>query len=152
MTSGIYQIVNKENNKRYIGSSVNVEGRVWNHFTMLISNRHGNKHLQNAYNKYGHNNFEAVLIYECSEEELLYYVPNSFTPDGDGVNDTFLPTFTSGYDPYDYSLLIFNRWGQIVFESHDATKGWNATMGVDGEIVQDGTYTWKIEFKTKNAF
>ena len=89
--------------------------------------------------------YETVTI----KEELVYYVPNSFTPDDDEVNDIFLPVFTSGYDPYDYSLLIFNRWGQIVFESHDAKVGWNGKMGVDGNIVQNGTYTWKIEFKAK---
>ena len=85
------------------------------------------------------------------QEPLIYYVPNTFTPDDDNFNQTFKPIFTSGFDPYDYTLLIFNRWGEIIFESHDANVGWNGTYGSNGEIemVQDGTYTWKIEFKTK---
>jgi gliding motility-associated-like protein len=86
-------------------------------------------------------------------EELIFYVPNTFTPDFDNFNQTFQPIFTSGFDPYDYTLLIFNRWGEIIFESHDATIGWNGSYGSNQEIemVQDGTYTWKIEFKvTKN--
>jgi len=84
------------------------------------------------------------------QEELIFYVPNTFTPDDDNYNQTFQPIFTSGFDPYDYTLLIFNRWGEIIFESHDANVGWNGTYGSNGEIemVQDGTYTWKIEFKT----
>jgi gliding motility-associated-like protein len=84
------------------------------------------------------------------QEELIFYVPNTFTPDNDNYNQTFQPVFTSGFDPYDYTLLIFNRWGEIVFESHDATVGWDGSYGSNGEIemVQDGTYTWKIEFKT----
>ena len=84
------------------------------------------------------------------EEALLFYVPNTYTPDDDNFNEIFKPVFTSGFDPYDYTLLIFNRWGEIVFESHDANVGWNGTYGSNGEIlmVQDGTYTWKIEFKT----
>jgi gliding motility-associated-like protein len=84
------------------------------------------------------------------EEALLFYVPNTYTPDDDNFNEIFKPIFTSGFDPYDYTLLIFNRWGEIVFESHDANVGWNGTYGSNGEIlmVQDGTYTWKIEFKT----
>jgi len=83
------------------------------------------------------------------EEDLLYYVPNTFTPDLDNFNPTFKPVFTSGFDPYDYTLLIFNRWGEIVFESHDANIGWDGSYGSKGEInmSQDGTYTWKIEFK-----
>jgi gliding motility-associated-like protein len=85
------------------------------------------------------------------QEPLIYYVPNTFTPDNDNFNQTFKPIFTSGFDPYDYTLYIFNRWGEIIFESHDANVGWNGTYGSNGEIemVQDGTYTWKIEFKTK---
>ncbi len=83
-------------------------------------------------------------------EELLFYVPNTFTPDDDNFNPTFQPVFTSGFDPFDFTLLIFNRWGEIIFESHDASIGWDGTYGSNGqiEIIQDGTYTWKIEFKT----
>lgn len=81
-------------------------------------------------------------------EALIFYVPNTFTPDQDQFNETFQPVFTSGFDPFDYTLLIFNRWGEIIFESHDASIGWNGVYGIDGAPCQDGTYTWKIEFKT----
>ena len=79
-------------------------------------------------------------------EEVVYYVPNTFTPDSDDFNEIFQPVFTSGYDPYDFTLLIFNRWGEVIFESHDASVGWDGTY--NGALVQDGTFTWKIEFKT----
>ena len=82
------------------------------------------------------------------KEQLMYFVPNSFTPDGDEVNDTFEPVFTSGYDPYSFSMLIFNRWGEIVFETHDASKGWNGMYGTDF-VAQEGTYTWVIDFTIK---
>ena len=81
------------------------------------------------------------------EEEIIYYVPNTFTPDDDSYNQFFQPVFTSGYDPFDYTLLIFDRWGEIIFESHDVDKGWDGTYSGNYK-VQDGTYTWKIEFKT----
>ncbi len=81
------------------------------------------------------------------QEELIYYVPNSFTPDFDDYNQTFKPIFTSGFDPFDYTLLIYNRWGEVIFESRNAEIGWQGTYGVDGELVQDGTYTWTIEYK-----
>ena len=88
----------------------------------------------------------AVIQYY---EELIYYIPNTFTPDDDMYNQTFKPVFTSGFDPYDYNLFIYNRWGELIFESHDAKIGWDGTYGVtSGEKVQDGTYIWKIEFKT----
>lgn len=82
------------------------------------------------------------------QEDLLFFVPNAFTPDGDANNPVFQPVFTSGFDPQDFSLHIFNRWGQVVFESHDASKGWSGSYGVDGKFAEDGVYTWKIEFKT----
>jgi gliding motility-associated-like protein len=81
-------------------------------------------------------------------EEVIYYVPNTFTPDGDTYNEYFKPIFTSGYDPYDFDLFIFNRWGEIVWESHDSSIGWDGTYGASGKLVQNGTYTWRIEFKT----
>lgn len=83
-----------------------------------------------------------------SQEDLIFYIPNTFTPDGDEYNQSFQPVFTSGFDPYDYSLFIFNRWGEMVFESHDTNVGWKGTYGKDGNECQQGTYTWKIEFKT----
>ena len=88
----------------------------------------------------------AYAIIEV-QEDLIFYVPNTFTPDGDNYNETFQPIFTSGFDPYDFNLLIFNRWGEILFESNNANIGWDGTYG--GNLVKDGTYIWKIEFKTK---
>ena len=79
-------------------------------------------------------------------EEVIYYIPNTFTPDNDEFNQHFQPVFTAGYDPYDFNMLIFNRWGEIIFESNDASVGWDGTYG--GDKVPDGTYAWKIEFKT----
>jgi gliding motility-associated-like protein len=83
-------------------------------------------------------------------EELIFYVPNTFTPDGDIFNQEFLPIFSSGYDPYDYNLAIYNRWGELIFESNNSEIGWDGSYGTNGEIVmsQDGSYTWKITFKT----
>ena len=73
-------------------------------------------------------------------------MPNVFTPDGDQFNETFQPIFTSGYDPYDYHLMIFNRWGELLFESYNSKVGWDGTYG-GGDLVEDGVYVWVIEFK-----
>ncbi|MBX2948675.1 MAG: gliding motility-associated C-terminal domain-containing protein [Crocinitomicaceae bacterium] len=79
------------------------------------------------------------------KDALIFYVPNTFTPDGDNFNNTFLPVFYSGFDPYDYTLLIFNRWGECIFESHNVEIGWDGTY--NGKMAQDGTYTWNIEVR-----
>ncbi|MDH4473213.1 MAG: gliding motility-associated C-terminal domain-containing protein [Fluviicola sp.] len=78
-------------------------------------------------------------------EELIYYVPNSFTPNNDGINDIFLPIFTSGFEADDYNLTIFNRWGEKIFDETDHLKGWDGTYA--GNVVQNGVYTYRIEFK-----
>jgi gliding motility-associated-like protein len=82
-------------------------------------------------------------------EDLIFYVPNTFTPDNDTYNQTFKPIFTSGFDPFDYHLMIFNRWGELIFESFNHLIGWDGTYGIntDNGFCQDGTYTYVIEFK-----
>lgn len=99
-----------------------------------------------AYNEFGCSDtaYQHVEI----EEELVFFIPNSFTPDEDEYNQWFQPVFYSGYDPYDFTMLIYNRWGEVIFESHDASKGWDGTYEATGKLCQSGTYTWTIEFKS----
>jgi len=93
-----------------------------------------------------HGCIDTVSHLVIMNEVLIYYVPNTFTPDDDEFNQSFQPVFTSGFDPFDFNMLIYNRWGEVVFETNDATIGWDGTY--HGVRVQEGTYTWKIEFKT----
>lgn len=77
--------------------------------------------------------------------EPVYYIPNTFTPDGDKFNSVFLPVFSAGFDPYQYNLLIFNRWGEVLFESNNAEIGWDGTYG--GRLSQEDVYVYQIVFK-----
>jgi gliding motility-associated-like protein len=79
------------------------------------------------------------------QDEMTYYIPNAFTPDGDEFNQTFRPIFSSGFDAQNYTLLLFNRWGETIFESHDAETGWDGTY--QGTMVPEGTYIWSIRVK-----
>jgi gliding motility-associated-like protein len=79
------------------------------------------------------------------KDELIHYVPNTFTPDGDEFNQTFQPVFSSGFDPQNFAFVIYNRWGETVFESHDSNVGWDGTY--QGELVVEGTYIWNITVK-----
>ena len=81
-----------------------------------------------------------VTIKDC---DIYVYVPNAFTPDGDNFNETFTPVL-NGIDIYDYDLFIFNRWGEILFESHNPSIGWDGTY--KGELLQDGVYIWKMKY------
>ena len=82
-------------------------------------------------------------------EDVVYFIPNTFTPNGDEKNNTFQPIFSSGYDPQNYQFLIYNRWGEIIFESHNTEIGWDGTYR--NKLSQNDTYTWKLQFKEKMA-
>lgn len=69
-TSGIYEIKNLLNNKRYIGQSQNIYIRVTKHINLLKRNCHSNKHLQSAWNKYGEESFECNALEHCEKEQL----------------------------------------------------------------------------------
>ena len=76
--------------------------------------------------------------------DILFYAPNSFTPDGDEFNQTW--TFAiQGVDEYNFELLIFNRWGEVIWETHDINSAWDGTYL--GKIVPTGTYTWVARVK-----
>ncbi len=93
---------------------------------------------------------DSVSMPIIYEEQLIYYIPNSFTPDSDEHNQLFCPVFTSGFDPFNFEMKIYNRWGELIFESHDSTKGWDGSYGSKGERAQCGVYSWVINFKPKN--
>jgi gliding motility-associated-like protein len=76
--------------------------------------------------------------------DFALYVPNAFTPDGDGVNDEF---FVVG-DPIlnmNFELLIFDRWGELIHSSNDLTKPWDGRYG--GTDCMQGQYVWRVSVK-----
>lgn len=77
-------------------------------------------------------------------EQLLFFVPNAFTPDEDKFNPVFRPVMTAGFDPNDYELTIYNRWGEIVFSSMNPSVGWDGNFG--GNMCPDGLYLWTLKF------
>ena len=85
----------------------------------------------------------TVTLELCPNE--LIYIPTAFTPNGDERNNSFKPVITSGVDFFNYTFVIYNRWGQIIWESFNANMGWDGTY--DNKPCQDGTYTWKLRFK-----
>jgi gliding motility-associated-like protein len=83
---------------------------------------------------------------------FYFNVPNAFTPNGDGLNDTFRPVAT-GELIRQFSMVIYNRWGQMVFETSDYSGGWdgkNAPAGVYGWVISYSDYMGKL-FKMKGG-
>jgi len=78
-------------------------------------------------------------------DEFYLYVPNAFTPDGNRFNNTFK---VSSINVVEFNIQIFNRWGELLFESDDKDFEWDGTH--NGELVRDGTYVWKIFYRSVN--
>ncbi len=75
--------------------------------------------------------------------ESILFIPNTITPNGNGLNDVFYPY---GSEITSLHMRIYNRWGELIFESSDAATGWNGTY--NGSVVQEDTYVYVIEYKT----
>lgn len=100
-----------------------------------------NKYRVTAYQK-GKNRIVSVSNEVTTTPTAVLYIPNAFTPNGDGLNETFGP---KGEGITEFNMQIFDRWGILIFESNDLTVQW------DGYIQQDkapvGVYVYKISAK-----
>lgn len=76
--------------------------------------------------------------------DFTYFIPNTFTPNGDEFNNTFGVHSAQADLLNNFSFYIYDRWGMPLFESHDISVFWDGTY--NGTICQDGTYTWKLEY------
>ena len=83
------------------------------------------------------------------KEEYTFYAPTAFSPDYDGIND-FFHVFGTGIDNDNFKLIIYDRWGEPVFESEDIYKGWDGRAKGDN-LVKTGVYTWVCVFKDFKA-
>ena len=82
-------------------------------------------------------------------QDAIIFAPNTFTPDGDGLNDSWFPTISSGIDEDFFVVQIYNRWGELIFEAKDFYSAWDGTyQGKQGTI---GTYTYRINYKEKQT-
>ncbi|MFM7565781.1 MAG: PKD-like domain-containing protein, partial [Flavobacteriales bacterium] len=81
------------------------------------------------------------------EQDVIYYVPNAFTPNDDEKNQEFKPVLTQGFKPGTYLFRIYNRWGELIFESRDPSEGWQGDYGPYHTNCQSGTYTWVMKFQ-----
>ena len=83
---------------------------------------------------------DEVLVQEYCQSAI--YVPNVFTPDGDGINEFFFPV---GHNLSTTELSIFDRWGELIHTGKDAAAFWDAKA--NGTAVQDGVYVWKVKYR-----
>jgi len=80
--------------------------------------------------------------------EFTFYPPNTFTPDGDGLNDVWWPRV---YAAKEYELYVFDRWGHIVFETTSTEVGWNGIVKGGSEIAPTGVYQYLAKCWDRNG-
>jgi gliding motility-associated-like protein len=88
-----------------------------------------------------------TLIAYFVQEPFNVYIPNSFTPNNDGRNDVFKPV-GSAWQPGSYKLMIFNRWGEVVFESDDPDQPWDGSHQGGAYYVKDDIYLYKMNVQS----
>ena len=89
------------------------------------------------------NGCETTFETQVQEQFPRVFIPEAFSPNGDGNNDIFIPISRCVLD--DYSLKIFNRWGSMVFLSEEITNGWDGSY--EGRIVE-GFYSYVVSYRS----
>lgn len=103
-----------------------------------------------ATNEYGC--MDTITKIVTIKNDYGVWIPNSFTPNGDEVNDFFRPVFSPyGLDLSYYKMEIFDRWGERLFSTTDYMVGWYGKKNNSGEELKDDVYVYKIQFKTKEG-
>ncbi len=95
---------------------------------------------QTIVNSYGCE--DTITKYVNVKPDDVLYVPNTFSPNNDGINDYFFPV---AYGLRKYDFYVFNRWGDIIYEGNNSSLGWDGTE--NGKLVQNGVFVWKIKFR-----
>ncbi len=75
---------------------------------------------------------------------FTFYIPNAFTPNGDKINDFFSG---KGTGITEYQMLVFDRWGNMIFRTRDINVGWDGTANGGTEVSQQDVYTYQVEIK-----
>jgi len=98
----------------------------------------------------GHYTVQQIVInqYGCQDTseqivpilaEFVFFIPNAFTPNGNGNNDIFMG---EGEGIKEFNMYVFDRWGNLIFESHNPQVGWDGTIG--GTKCQEDVYVYRF--------
>lgn len=85
---------------------------------------------------------EDVVI----DQDLAVYVPNAFSPNGNGINELFYPVIL-GAETKDFEFTIFDRWGELVYRTEDMTEPWNGGMNNANTPLEPGVFTWRVRLR-----
>lgn len=87
---------------------------------------------------------DSIIKLVRIEPEFTFYIPNTFTPDGDNLNDIFTGV---GMEIAEFEMQIYDRWGEMIYETQELTMGWNGTVKGGSEIAQQDVYVYQIKLR-----
>jgi len=96
---------------------------------------------------FNYNQCADTICYDVIIDDVLFtYIPNSFTPDGDGLNDSFwmssnIPVMSK------FEFMVFDRWGGLVYETEDPYAPWLGSYQNSGEILSTGVYAYRVLYE-----
>ena len=143
----------------FINTSIGASGYIWNFGDGSLSNEENPNHYFQGITSGETITLLASTSMGCMDSisiEIpanlgeIYYIPNTFTPDGDKYNQVFKPVFTAGFSIDGFEMLIYNRWGELLFESHNPYAGWDGSYGIEGLDCPSGTYSYKVNIKLQD--
>lgn len=91
----------------------------------------------------------TCIAFEVTSEQY-FFMPNAFSPDGDGINDLFFPVIR-GYDDYTFDFRIYDRNGALVFRTDNPEEKWNGSLKGGTHYVGTGIYTWRVEMNPRGS-
>lgn len=91
---------------------------------------------------------KSIVVIEKNCSQTLF-IPNTFTPDGDGLNDIFKAI---GQGITLFKIQVYNRWGELVFISDDIKTGWNGNFMNNSYFVESGVYSWIVEIEYEDGY
>jgi gliding motility-associated-like protein len=95
----------------------------------------------------------AKNAYSCSHsvehtifisDRSSWYIPRAFSPNGDGINDDFLPV-THNMETKEFEFYVYDKWGNLVFQSKDIESSWNGRSYKNQQMLPTGVYTWQMK-------
>ncbi|MDQ3099783.1 MAG: gliding motility-associated C-terminal domain-containing protein [Bacteroidota bacterium] len=99
-----------------------------------------------AIDSYGCEQHDTITVTVATNEQGLAFIPNVFSPNGDQQNDQFQ---VSGLSLEQFSMEVYNRWGQMMYETTNPVNGWNGGLENSANKVPDGTYFYIITYKDR---
>lgn len=92
-------------------------------------------------NQYGCTDIDSQYV--VISPDYTFYAPNAFTPNGDGLNDVFMPKNMYG-EAKDFEMYIYDRWGNLIYKNTNLTKGWDGKVDGGNQLSQEDVYVWKV--------